>query len=599
MKAWLARRLAALQDARPGYIVIIDSDSLLKPPLLRASWLTADDWWAVRSEYERHLRGQSSDPHTVLVVRAAAAHRPLPWDIERNAASVITLRLPGPRALHPLLARMAPDDADETLDAIEAGSDPAAAILRTVTGVDVLARPGPLPIEAQLRVAARLASRDDLIEPFGDLLEARVTDPSLRALLEFPPRPEALQAQWEEFVAGTEVPLRRAFEGPAAAELGLLVAAGHLRPAETDRTLSLWAQAAIVRPGAADLLRQLLAHPPAELSPTLPEGWIAVAEWWGEVRRLAALAPEAASEAWRVWATINAAFEPWLRDRYASVLTSLNPWPPAVHRVAHMLARRLRNSLADRVLLIVLDGLGHTQWAHLRDSAGLTLHESGSTFALVPTYTTVSRQAIFAADLPRTFPRSLWSTYVEPTHWENFWAAQDLDVTPAAYRRVPGRFPLDRIELSPARATGVVVNAVDDFMHTAELLGDAQLLASLDAWVANGFLHDLVERATTHGVEVWLTADHGNLECLGGGATKEGLAVEAASKRLIRYPNRTLRDASSVPGIDWDPIPGMPSEASPIRFAEGRSAYTNNPLSVSHGGLSLDEVIVPLVRVTA
>lgn len=134
-------------------------------------------------------------------------------------------------------------------------------------------------------------------------------------------------------------------------------------------------------------------------------------------------------------------------------------------------------------------------------------------------------------------------------------------------------------------------------MHTSELFGDAQLFANLDVWVDNGFLVDLVERADAARIEVWITADHGNLECQGRGQPSEGAATESAGKRLLRYPSQALRDASEVPGIVWDDIPGLPASVF-LRFASGRSAYTNHALSVSHGGLSFDELVVPLARVT-
>jgi len=134
-------------------------------------------------------------------------------------------------------------------------------------------------------------------------------------------------------------------------------------------------------------------------------------------------------------------------------------------------------------------------------------------------------------------------------------------------------------------------------MHSSELFGDAQLLANLDVWGANGFLDNLVRRASKEGFGTWVTADHGNLECLPAGAPAEGVAIESAGKRLLRYPNRTLRDTSAAEGIVWDGIPGLPATAEPLRFAPGRLAYTNELVSVSHGGLSIDEVIVPLTRV--
>lgn len=104
-------------------------------------------------------------------------------------------------------------------------------------------------------------------------------------------------------------------------------------------------------------------------------------------------------------------------------------------------------------------------------------------------------------------------------------------------------------------------------MHASELFGDAQLLANLDVWAANGFLEDLVHRGTDAGFEVWVTADHGNLEFTPAGRPTGGAAIEAAGKRLLRYPNRTLRDASAIDGIVWDEIPGIASgrRAPPVR----------------------------------
>jgi hypothetical protein len=130
-------------------------------------------------------------------------------------------------------------------------------------------------------------------------------------------------------------------------------------------------------------------------------------------------------------------------------------------------------------------------------------------------------------------------------------------------------------------------------------LGDKQLLANLDVWDENGFLDDIVCRATDAGIETWITADHGNLECTPAGAPSKGAAVESAGKRLLRYPNRSLREDSTADGIVWDGIPGLPDSAEPLLFAPNRTAFTSESLSVSHGGLSIDEVVVPLLRVSA
>ncbi len=49
----------------------------------------------------------------------------------------------------------------------------------------------------------------------------------------------------------------------------------------------------------------------------------------------------------------------------------------------------------------------------------------------------------------------------------------------------------------------------------------------------------------------------------------------------------------------WDDIPGLPEDGAALLFARGRLAFMTQTVAVCHGGLSLDEVVVPLVRVSA
>ena len=137
-------------------------------------------------------------------------------------------------------------------------------------------------------------------------------------------------------------------------------------------------------------------------------------------------------------------------------------------------------------------------------------------------------------------------------------------------------------------------------MHGAEVLGDRQLAASTALWVNAGFLETLVENATSQGFEVWITADHGNLPSMPaerGVVKREGQLVEHAGTRVRLYPNQTLRDTAGF-GTIWDP-PGYPPEAQAPLFADGRFGFHATGVRVSHGGLSIDEVIVPFVQVTS
>lgn len=595
---WVERVLAPATTAQTGLAIVLDPDRIVDVAALGGDIAEVTDWWGLRSIYESQGRRRPVDAgRFALVVRGVLALEPLPVDIERVASIVVSVRLPGPPAVRAVLAELHEDERDRAILAVTGAAEPAAAVLGCVTGVAV--PPGDMSRVDQLRVASRLAVRRRQSPRLVALARRWVVDPVVVGLLDLPSNGAMLQETWASFAQGAEGS-RLGFDFESArAELSQLFAAGILRPVIASEGVPAWASMGIRQPTNEERAEGLLANRPTPFPPTDAAGWVAVGEWWGAIRCLVASAPpELRHAAWDAWAQVDAEFLPWLRDRYGTVLSSAAPWPSALHRVAPYLGRRLREGDASRVLLIVLDGLGHAQWTHLRDRLSLQEQQSGSTFALVPTYTTVSRQAIFAADLPVTYPESLWTTQPERRRWQHFWAGEGVAVTGVAYHRVKGRLPHDHIGFGDAPVIGVVVNAVDDLMHTSELLGDAQLLANLDVWARNGFLDDLVQRASRAGIETWITADHGNLECLPAGALSEGVAIESAGKRLLRYPNRLLRDASAAEGITWDNIPGMPASAEPLLFAPARKAFTNNQVSISHGGLSLDEVIVPLVRVS-
>ena len=579
---WLATRLEEIEST-PGHVIVDDPDGVVP---VTSGWSMVADWWELRRAYELHGRRSA---RSVIVVRPPLAGESLPFDIERGA-SVVRARLPGPADVRAVLALMAGQSLDRAISAVEHAPDPARALVEHLAGVRL--PPGTAPLPDQIRIVGRLRSR----APASAIKLATpwIAEPVLRAVVDEPTASPVLQERFESALLGTDARWASAFDA-AQDDVAALVASGLIRPVVVSGAPPTWAGPGVASPTAGDRAQSLLEHP--RPIPTTHVEWHDCARWWASVRRKVALAADRdlAARAWDWWDTVDASFSSWLQENYGSTLSSSAPWPAAVHRVADLLWRRLQ-SAAERVAVVVLDGMGLTQWEHVVERASLELEDDGTTMALVPTWTSVSRQAIAAGDLPTTF-RTLWETADERKSWQRYWTSRGLRSHEAMHRVVAGRGVADRVDLGVARAAMVVVSAPDELMHTAELLGDAQVLAGLDAWVNSGWLADFLLRARDGAVEVWITADHGNVQCLPAGAPRTGLSADAAGKRLLRFRTSVDRTTSGTDGVDWDGIPGLPPDAPALRFARGRTAYTNLPISVSHGGLSLDEVIVPLARV--
>lgn len=304
--------------------------------------------------------------------------------------------------------------------------------------------------------------------------------------------------------------------------------------------------------------------------------------------------------------TLNVAFAAWLVNHYSSLM-NLPPTNPAMlHHVPRRLVRDMEESANGQVALIVVDGLSLDQWVTVRQilqkqNVHLMMRES-ATFAWIPTLTSVSRQSIFSGKPPLYFPSSINSTNSEGKLWTQFWEGQGLSRLDVAYQR--GLGDGDAVDIldsiihpGKTKAVGLVVDKIDKIMHGMQL-GSAGMHNQIKQWSQGGFLTSLVAQLLEYGYDVWLTADHGNIQCDGKGRPSEGVIAETRGERARVYPSSELRSqvAASFPfAHEWPPI-GLPANYFPL-VTGGHDAFVNqDDTIVGHGGIAIEEVIVPLVK---
>ncbi|ADU62671.1 MAG: BREX-3 system phosphatase PglZ [Pseudodesulfovibrio sp.] len=336
--------------------------------------------------------------------------------------------------------------------------------------------------------------------------------------------------------------------------------------------------------------------------------WTAFALKWAELSSLVHCgnSTEYQTRLREIGDALNTTFAGWLTDHYSSLI-NLPPTNPAMlHHVPRRLARDIEDSGSSRAALIVVDGLALDQWVTIRQllqkqDANLVMRES-ATFAWIPTLTSVSRQSIFSGKPPLYFPSSINSTNSEEKLWKQFWEGHGLSRLDVAYQRGLGDGDaagvLDSaIHPGKTKVVGLVVDKVDKIMHGMQL-GSAGMHNQIKQWCQGGFLAALVGQLLEYGYEVWLTADHGNIQCEGKGRPSEGVIAETRGERVRVYPTPELRAqvAGALPfAHEWQPV-GLPADYFPL-VAGGRDAFVNpGDAIVGHGGVAIEEVIVPLVK---
>jgi hypothetical protein len=118
-------------------------------------------------------------------------------------------------------------------------------------------------------------------------------------------------------------------------------------------------------------------------------------------------------------------------------------------------------------------------------------------------------------------------------------------------------------------------------------------------WAAEGFINALFEVLLSNGFDVYLTADHGNVEAVGYGRPKEGMLAEVRGERVRIYENQALRNrVASVfsQAVEWKPL-GLPEDFLPLLAGKRHAFVPSGQRTVAHGGITLDEMVVPFVRV--
>ena len=357
----------------------------------------------------------------------------------------------------------------------------------------------------------------------------------------------------------------------------------------------------------ASLLRILETDLPA--TDARHEQWLTFAQAWAELVVLTVQSRKKPAdhdgiEKMRV--RVDLAFRGWIERRFGP-LHNLPATPPVlVHHVARFLANQ-RTSRNSRTALVVVDGLAFDQWLVLRDQVSRQdshlRFEEGAIFAWVPTITSISRQTIFAGKAPLYFPSSIYTTGREASLWTQFWGEHGLDSSEVGYLKGLGEHSslqaLTELASAPKiRVLGIVVDKVDRILHGMEL-GTAGMHNQVRQWAAEGFLNALFEVLFSSGFDVYLTADHGNVEAAGYGRPKEGMLAEVRGERVRIYEKQALRNrvASSFPqAIEWKPL-GLPEDFLPLLAGDRQAFVPSGQRTVAHGGITLDEMVVPFVRV--
>jgi hypothetical protein len=346
------------------------------------------------------------------------------------------------------------------------------------------------------------------------------------------------------------------------------------------------------------------------------QAWLNFSSCWGSLSKMvadldAAARLEVESDLALCQKTVDAVFLTWLGERAGTLINrSFLPSPTMVHQVPHYLAHRKKPG--DKVALIVVDGMSMGNWLTIKHAAGDMLRNrfrliESAAFAWVPTFTSVSRQALFSGHPPMFFEATVQSTAAEERLWRAFWEDRgwrrdrialikhkENEHESDLIQRVRLSIEEDRVE-----CLAIALNSIDRMVHGATPEENV-LNATIQTWARNEHLSRLIALCVTAGHDVVVTADHGNVYAKGMGRPNVGTIPDGRGHRALVFPNAVTLEQTNYESprtTRWRGA-GLP-ESMHVLIPEQREAFVNLSGTIcTHGGASIDEVLVPFVQVT-
>ncbi|WP_078596330.1 BREX-3 system phosphatase PglZ [Evansella clarkii] len=328
--------------------------------------------------------------------------------------------------------------------------------------------------------------------------------------------------------------------------------------------------------------------------------WINIIEYLSEYKHTSI---RVGRDTEQLFKKVNQSFQEWIVKYYHS-LTSLppSPKPKFVHHIPYVINKE--KSKNEKVALLVLDGMSFPDWMlvrnHLKEK-GFSFTENG-VFAWVPTLTSVSRQAIFSGKMPLTFSKHISTTSAEEKWWKAFWEDQGILKQYVTYQKGLGveTYDSSKIKGLSRKATkvyGAVIDIIDQFIHHS-VLGEKGVYTNLNLWLDSDYLENFLLDLQSAGFTIYITSDHGNTSASGVGRIQEGVLVDQTGERVRIYDDYTIykNSATNIPSLKWPNI-GLPEDFHVLLAPYGKAYVPEDSKVLSHGGISIEEVLVPFVKV--
>lgn len=245
---------------------------------------------------------------------------------------------------------------------------------------------------------------------------------------------------------------------------------------------------------------------------------------------------------------------------------------------------------SEKAAIIVMDGMSEFDWTILKRSFAGICYRQSAAFAMIPSTTSISRQCLLSGKYP--------SQLIEP--WKQSKEKNEFYECARKYGYKDNQIGYERgydASFSAfVKCAAVIILDIDELVH-AQYQGRIGMLNDDTVLMKQNKLAELTKRLLQDGFDVYITADHGNTPCTGlGRLTGTGVEVETRSHKMVVLKDFANKDSLIERyGLLEYPKYYLPKDYDYLICNVGDSLDIKGENVMTHGGISLDEVVVPFI----
>ena len=254
--------------------------------------------------------------------------------------------------------------------------------------------------------------------------------------------------------------------------------------------------------------------------------------------------------------------------------------PKSVDRIL----ANIKSSNENKIALICFDCMGYAEWHLLQEFLVFT---DIALFTMLPSVTSISRSAIFHGS-QNVYNIKSPGRADEAKAFGNFFTEKDVKY----FTEVD---VISNDTLIGYEYISILYTFFDDLSHPAQFppnhSNKSLYFDSVKGYLNNSKVQQTLQTLQSNDFAIYICSDHGSVVAVGNGQKLDKYLIDNFAKRAVIVP------AASAGLIEQTKIKIPFIKDRLIALPDGRTMYANNnQIEINHGGITVEEMVVPYIK---